>query len=145
VEDTDVKYLSQKTRPMIVAQAILLSAVVLTGGCLAAAAGGVGAGMYYSDRGAESLVATPLDSAYSAARLAFTDLSITETKSSSEESGSSAERQLQGTMPEREITVNLKSEGTGTRVEVVASKSAVTWDKDLAKKILERIVDHTKS
>ncbi len=126
-----------------VGKALLLSAVVSTAaGCLAAAAGGVGAGMYYSDRGAESLVAAPLDSAYAAARQAFTDLSITETKTSSEESGASAQRALKGTMPDREITITLTTEGTGTRVEVIASKSAVTWDKDLAKKVLERVIEN---
>jgi hypothetical protein len=132
-------------RAVLLSRALFISALTASvGGCLAAAAGGVGAGMYFSDKGAESLVAAPLDSAYSAARQAFTDLSINETKTSSEESGSSAERQLQGTMPERDITVNLKTEGSGTRVEVVASKSTVTWDKDLAKKILARIVEHAK-
>jgi hypothetical protein len=38
----------------------------------------------------------------------------------------------------------LKTEGSSTRVEVVASKSAVTWDKDMAKNILQRIVEKSK-
>jgi len=42
------------------------------------------------------------------------------------------------------VDVNLRSEGSGTHVEVVAKKTAVTWDKDLAKKILNRIVEQTK-
>lgn len=122
----------------------LLVLVATSSGCIAAAAGGVGAGMYYSDRGAESLLATPLDSAFAATRQAFTDLGITETKTSTEQEGATAQRELKGTMPDRDVTVTLKTEGTGTRVEVVASKSAVTWDKDLAKNILEKIVAHIK-
>ncbi|MEO8294887.1 MAG: hypothetical protein ABI613_05165 [Gemmatimonadota bacterium] len=45
-------------------------------------------------------------------------------------------------MPDREITITLTTEGTGTRVEVIASISAVTWDKDLAKKVLERVIEN---
>ncbi|MEO8200867.1 MAG: DUF3568 family protein [Gemmatimonadota bacterium] len=124
--------------------AVLALTVGSAGGCIAAAAGGVGAGMYYSDRGATSLIATPLDNAYGATRATFTDMGITETKTSTEQEGASSQREIKGTMTDRDVTVTLKTEGTGTRVEVVASKSAVTWDKDLAKKILEKIVDHAK-
>lgn len=124
--------------------ALLILTVSTAGGCLAAAAGGVGAGMYYSDRGVQSLLDAPLDKAYNATQQAFTDLGITETKTSTEQEGASAQREVKGTMPDRDVTVTLKTEGSGTRIEVVASKSAVTWDKDLAKKILEKIVSHAK-
>ena len=39
--------------------------------CVAAAAGGLGAGIYYSDRGAESLVAAPIDQVFAASRQGF--------------------------------------------------------------------------
>jgi len=109
-------------------------------GCVAAAAGGVGAGLYYSDRGVSSLVTKPIDATFDASKQAFTELGITEKKTSSEQEAGSAQRELQGSTADRDVTVTLKTEGTSTRVEVVASKSAVTWDKDLAKKVLERIV-----
>jgi len=125
---------------------MLVLALVLAGssGCVAAAAGGVGAGVYYSDRGAESLVSAPIDKVFEASRQTFQELSITETKTSSESEGGSAERQLKGTGNDRDITVTLRTEGSSTKVEVVANKSAVTWDKDLAKRILEKIVEKSK-
>lgn len=124
---------------------LVLAIVIATGtACVAAAAGGLGAGIYYSDRGAESLIAAPIDQVFTATEQTFQELSITETKTSSESEGASAERQLKGTTGDRDVTVTLKSEGTSTRVEVIASKSAVTWDKDLAKKILEKIVEKSK-
>jgi len=125
---------------------MLVLALVLasSSGCVAAAAGGVGAGVYYSDRGAESLVSAPIDKVFEASRQTFQELSITETKTSSESEGGSAERQLKGTGNDRDITVTLRTEGSSTKVEVVANKSAVTWDKDLAKRILEKIVEKSK-
>ena len=123
---------------------LALAALLMTSGCVAAAAGGLGAGIYYSDRGAESLVAAPIDQVFAASRQTFQELSITETRTSSESDQNSVERQLKGTGNDRDVTVTLKTEGSSTRVEVVASKSAVTWDKDLAKQILERIVEKSK-
>jgi hypothetical protein len=122
----------------------LALALVTSSGCVAAAAGGLGAGIYYSDRGAESLVVAPIDKVFGAAQQTFQELGITETKSSSETGDNSTQRQLKGTGNDRDVTVTLKTEGSSTRVEVVASKSAVTWDKDLAKSILEKIVQYSK-
>jgi hypothetical protein len=93
-----------------------------------------------SDRGAESVVTGSVDQAYAATQRAFRDMDITEGKSSSEHDGDVETRELQGSTADRDITVTIKSEGTGAHVEVVARKSAVTWDKDLARQVLEKIV-----
>jgi hypothetical protein len=115
-----------------------------TSGCLAAAGAGLGAGIYISDRGAESLVSTPIDQVFTASQRAFRDMGITEQKTTSEQSGSDQERQLTGKLGDKNVKVTLKTEGTGTRVDVVASEDMVVWDKDLARDVLERIVKMTK-
>lgn len=118
---------------------------LLTTACLVAAAGaGAGGAVYLSDRGAESLVTVPMDQARSAVGRTFQELGITETRSSTDREGTVERHRVEGTSGDREITVSLKPEGDGTRVEVVARRSAVTWDKDLARQILERIVQYAR-
>lgn len=125
--------------------ALALGLVVLSGtGCLAAAGAGLGAGIYLSDRGAESLVAVPIDQAFAASQEVFREMGMTEQRTTSEQSESSAERQLNGKRGEKNVKVTLRTEGEGTRVEVVASEDMVVWDKDLAKEVLEQIVKKTR-
>lgn len=125
--------------------AFLLLASSATGGCLVAAAGaGAGGAIYISDRGVESLVAAPVDRTFSAAREAFSELGVTETKTKAEQEGSGEKRELSGETGDREITVSFRTEGSSTRVEVVARRSAVTWDKDFARRIMEEIVSRTR-
>jgi hypothetical protein len=110
-------------------------------GCLVAAAGaGAGGAVYVGDRGVESVVAASVDRAYDATVRAFRELGVTEGKSSSERDGGTARRELEGSTGDRNVTVKVRTEGAGAHVEVVAYKSAVTWDKDFARRILERIV-----
>ena len=124
---------------------IVTSWTLLTTGCVLAAAGaGAGGAIYYTERGAEGTVSASVSRTFEAARQAFADLSISETKSGNEQEGATEKRSLEGKSGDREIAVDLKTEGSGTHVEVVAKKTAVTWDKDLAKKILNRIVEQTK-
>lgn len=116
-------------------------AVLVMAGCIVAAAGaGAGGGIYYSGRGVESIVTTPVDRTYSAAEQAFAQLGIRQTKTSTEQAGASDRREINGASADREVTVTLLTEGTGTKIQVVARKSAVTWDKDFARTILARIV-----
>jgi hypothetical protein len=116
-----------------------------TAGCILAAAGaGAGGAIYVTERGAEAQVAAPVAQTFDAARAAFRDLGITETKTSNEQTGSTERRTLEGTTSDREISVNLRTEGSGSHVDVVVKKSAVTWDKDFAKQILNKIVEQTK-
>jgi hypothetical protein len=71
-------------------------------------------------------------------------MGITETKTSTTQEGGSEKRVVEGTKDDREISVNIETAGTGSKVVVIAKRSAVTWDKDLAKQILERIVEGAK-
>ena len=115
------------------------------GGCLLAAAGaGAGGAIYVTDRGVEAQVATPVARTLDATRQVFQAFGITETKSSTEQDGGVEKRSLEGKTLDREVEVDLKSEGSGTRVGVVVKKSAVTWDKDFAKRILNKIVEQAK-
>ncbi len=118
---------------------------VVAGGCLLAAAGaGAGGAVYVSERGAESVVAAPLARTQEAARSTFREMGIKETKTSTEETNGGEKRGLWGEADDREITVWMESQGSNTKVDVVAQKSRVTWDKGMAKRILERIVVLTK-
>jgi hypothetical protein len=124
----------------------LAVAIPLAGsGCLVAAAGaGAGGAIYVSDRGAESVVPATVASTESAAQRVFQELGIKETKTSSEQSSGEQKRVLEGSTDDRDVTVTIASEGSGSKVVVVARKSAVTWDKDLAKAVLEKIVSQAK-
>ncbi len=114
-------------------------------GCAAAAAGmGAGAAIYVTDRGVESVVAAPIDKTYEAARKAFQEFGITENKTGTEQKDGVETRSLSGKTSDRDVDISLKSEGPGTKVEIVAKKSAVTWDKDFAREILNRIVEKAK-
>jgi len=55
------------------------------------------------------------------------------------------QRHIEGTGRDRDVSVTLKPEGTGsTRIQVVAKASAVTWDKDFARQILDKIVVYSR-
>lgn len=115
-------------------------------GCLLAAAGaGAGGAIYVTERGAEAQLAAPVPQAFEASRQVFQELSITETRTTTEQStGGGEKRVLQGKTADRDVDVSIQTAGTGSRVEVVAKKSAVTWDKDFAKDVLNKIVAKTK-
>ncbi len=119
----------------------LLALPLALSGCLFAAAGaGAGGGIYFSDRGVGSVVTAPVAKASSATEQAFQELGISQKKTSSEQEGTQDKREIQGSTSDRDITVSIETEGTGSRINVVAKKSAVTWDKDFARTILQRIV-----
>ncbi|HEV8356372.1 MAG TPA: DUF3568 family protein [Gemmatimonadales bacterium] len=119
----------------------VIAGTAATGGCILAAAGaGAGGAVYVGDRGVESVVAAPVDRVYEASRQAFKDLGIAETKTSSEQDGGVEKRTLAGTSTDRKVTASLRSQGTGTHVEVVVEKTAVTWDKKFAKRVMEKVV-----
>jgi hypothetical protein len=124
---------------------LLVTGTLLTGACLAAAAGAGAAGaVYVTERGAEAQVAAPVARTFDAARQAFQSFGITETKTSTGQDGAIEKRSLEGKTSDRDVEVDLKTEGTGTHVDVVVKKTMVTWDKDFAKRILAKIVEGTK-
>jgi uncharacterized protein DUF3568 len=123
----------------------LVGLTLASSGCFLAAAGaGAGGAIYVTDRGAEAQVATPVARTLEAARSAFQEYGIAETKSSTEQDGGIEKRSLEGKTSDREVEVDLRTEGSGTHVGVVVKKSAVTWDKDFAKRILNKIVEQAK-
>ena len=126
-----------------VMKSLVVAAWVLgIAGCVVAAAGaGAGGGVYFTQRGVESVVPASLDRTYDATQQAFQQLHVRETKTTAQPGGGEEKREVEGAASDREVTVTLQSEGRGsTRVQVIAKKSAVTWDKDFARRLLETIV-----
>ena len=125
---------------------MLVGAAGLLAGCVLAAAGaGAGGGIYLTDRGVESLVPISVDGAAAAAQKAFQELKVTETKSSTEQTGDGEQRELAGAAAGRDVTVTIKPQGKNTaRILVIAKTSAVTWDKDFARAILDKIVAYSR-
>ena len=115
-------------------------AVVLLGGCLAVAAGAGAAGaIAWTNRGASSTVASPIDSVYARSTSAFQQSGVTQTGQSTQNSG--AERTLTGTKGDLEVSVDMKrATDSTTDVEVTAQRSPVEWDKNFARSVLERII-----
>ncbi len=117
------------------------SAAALLAGCIVAAAGaGAGGGIYLTQRGVESVVPATVDGAAAATATAFDQLKVRQTKSQVEQGEDGEQREIEG-----EVSVTLKPEGkNGTRVQVVAKRTAVTWDKDFARSVLDKIVANSR-
>jgi hypothetical protein len=110
-------------------------------GCFLAAAGAGAAGaIHFTDRGVESQIGQPIAQVYDASQQAFKDMDITVKRTVNEQEGGAAKRTLEGSTSTRDVSVVLKSDGGSTHVEVVAKKTAVTWDKDFARAIIDRIL-----
>lgn len=87
-----------------------------------------------------------LDRAASATRQALDELKVRQTACPSEQGqDGEQQREIDGTAGARDVSVTLKAQGKNSRkVQVVAKTSAVTWDKDFARAILDKIVPHTR-
>jgi hypothetical protein len=121
--------------------ALALALVLPTTGCLAAAAaaGGAGAGIYLTSRGAESLVASPVDQVATRARQVMNEEGIVPDASSMEKGGD--KREFKGKKGDLDITIDIeRKDPKTTRVEVTARKNLAEWDKDYAQHLLEKIV-----
>ena len=93
----------------------------------------------YTNRGATSVVAGNVNQVFDRSVTAFQQAGITETGGSTENSGE--QRKLIGTKGEYEVTAELnRSTDSTTKVEVTAKKSAVEYDKEIAKDVLNRIL-----
>ena len=121
-------------------------AALLLAGCMVAAAGaGAGGGIYLTQRGVESVVPATVERAAAATTQAFDELKVRQTKSQVERGEGGEKREIEGTAGDREVSVTLKPEGTNaTRVQVVAKRTAVTWDKDFARSVLDKIVANSR-
>ena len=118
---------------------LAILAILLFSGCILAAAGaGVGGAVYVSDRGAESVIQTSGEHAADATERAFKDYEVTRTQYRLKDEDDT--RQIKGkTADERlDVTVTIEPEGDGfSKVKITASTSAVTWDRDFARALLE--------
>ena len=125
---------------------VAVCTLVIASGCVLVAAGaGAGGGVYYTTRGAESLVPASADATFSATRRAFRHFKIERTSLTVE--GEGRTRELEGRSEDRDadVTVKLKREDSNTtRIQVTARKSLVTWDKDFAREIVEKIVEFAR-
>ena len=120
---------------------LLLGVAGVLPGCIAAgaAAAGAGTGMYLTSRGAESIVAGPVDQVERRARAVLAEEGVNVTGTQSEESGN--KRELKGTKGDLEVTVSMeRQDAQTTKTEVSARKNLVTWDKDYAQQVLSKIV-----
>jgi hypothetical protein len=73
------------------------------------------------------------------------ELKVRQTKSASEQREDGEQREIDGAAGGREVSVALKAQGkNSTRVQVIAKTSAVTWEKDFARAILDKIVAYTR-
>ena len=126
-------------------QAAASCAALLLGGCVVAAAGaGAGGGIYFTQRGVESVVPVTVERAATATNQAFGALKIRQMKSQAEQEDDGEKRAIEGAAGDREVNVTLKVEGkNSTRVQVVAKRTAVTWDKDFARSVLDKIVAYS--
>ena len=136
----------QRSGVTLRSQAAAVPAALLLVGCVVAAAGaGAGGGIYLTQRGVESVVPVPVGRAATAAGQAFEQLKIKQTKSQVEQGDDGERREIEGTADAREVSVTLKMEGkNATRVQVVVKRSAVTWDKDFARSVLDQIVAYSR-
>jgi hypothetical protein len=106
--------------------------------CVPAAAGAAGAAgaLYFTDRGASTMVTAPLDRTAVATIATFRDLGITVTETETGE----GEREFGGEQGGRKVSADLeRDESGGTKIEVTAQEG-VKWNKDYAKMVLTEIV-----
>jgi hypothetical protein len=118
----------------------LIALSFTSGSCFLVAAGAGAAGaIAYTNRGATSVVAGTVDQVFDRSVAAFQQAGITETGRSTEENGTV--RKLIGSRGEFEVTAELnRSTDSTTKVEITARKSAVEYDRELAKDILNRVL-----
>jgi Protein of unknown function (DUF3568) len=128
------------------AAGVLAGALCATGCLVAAAGAGAGGGIYFTQRGAEGVVAASVERVADAADHALDHFKIKRTKIDLEREDGREKREISGEATERheDVTVTITARDSATtRVQVVVKKSAVTWDKDFARAVLREIVART--
>lgn len=118
-----------------------VAALLLAAGCVAAAAGaGAAAGIYVTTRGVKSEVNQPPAELARRTDAAFGVLLIEVTETRTAGSGRTVERRGRT----GEYVVGVKIEGrdsASSTIEVEARKSATSWDKDYARRVLTAILE----
>jgi len=125
---------------MLALRLVLVASPFVAGGCFLVAAGAGAAGaIAYTNRGATSNVPGTVDQVFDRTATAFQAAGVAETGRSTANNGE--QRKLVGTKGEYEVTAEInRSNDTTAKVEVTAKKSAVEYDKELAKDVLNRIL-----
>src|SRR4051812_8876216 len=122
-----------------------VGAVALSGqACVPAAAAGAGAAsaVYLTSRGAKAQVKGSTADVEADSRKVLSDQAIVITDEKVEDQGK--HRQLEGKKGDVDVTISIERRDDKTsEVEVTARKSAVTWDRDYARSLLNSIVQHT--
>jgi hypothetical protein len=122
--------------------AAVLIALPVSGCFLVAAGAGAGGGVYLTTRGVRSVITSPVTSVAAATERAFTELGLARTELRVEGEGEKQEFKAQPQSGTPEVTVSLeRSSATSTDVEVTARTGTVTWDKDYARRVLEKIIE----
>jgi len=118
---------------------IALAVAALTSGCLLFAGGAAaGSGIYLTTRGAEAVVHGDVEAVSEAARGALAELDVDYQGFRDADDGES--RDIFGSTEDADVTVAIhRRTDNATRVEVRVKTSAVTWDKEMARTILQEI------
>lgn len=118
---------------------LAIATALLSTGCLAAAAAGAAGGVYLTSRGAESVIAAPVDDVAARAEAVMAEMGIVKDGESTENQGE--KHVLKGKQGDLDIDIDINRESaTTSKVEVTARKNLAEWDKDYAKEVLNRIV-----
>lgn len=119
--------------------ALMLVLALPASACLAAAAAGAAGGVYFTSRGAESLVEGSIDQVAARSEAVMAEMQIVKDAESSERGGD--RRELKGKKGDLDVTIQMRRESpTTTKVEVTARENLAEWDKEYAQQVLERIV-----
>jgi hypothetical protein len=123
--------------------ALVGSLALVWSGCLLAAAGGAGGGIYFTSQGVESVVPAPVERVASATERVFSEFGLARTELQIDEDGRTLRaKPTDGSDPEVTVTIDHQGEAS-TKVEVTARNSLVTWDKEYARNVLEKIVEYS--
>lgn len=120
--------------------AVLWLGAVL-GGCAVAAAGAAGAaaGIYFTSRGVGGVIEGSLDDVVRRTEIVYRDMGITIREREVDPDGDEIE--IKGNRGGMSVDTNIRREtATTSRIEVEAQKSAVEWDQDYARDVLNRII-----
>ena len=116
---------------------LALVPLALTGCLLAAGGAAAGSGIYLTTRGAEGVVHGTVEELTSASRTAFERLGVQYDGQRDQDDGG---REVYGATDDGEVTVDLtRRTDNATKVHVEVKTGTVTWDKDMAKRILAEI------
>lgn len=122
---------------MILGGLTLLLSMPLAG-CIFAAGAAAGSGVYFTSRGAEAIVQGSTDQVADATRQAFETLGI-QWQGEREKKGGEVQ-EIWGLSGEDDVTVEVhRKTDSASRLEIRVRQGAVTWDKDMAKRIVDEV------